>query len=96
MLGRSIGKTDNYLIDKIKIIVPNEIKQFLKDTLFFSQNQKILEQQFVEKIEEQDFVEKIEEQDKELAELEDRYGKLAIKTSDQLLSIKSYYAKTKN
>ena len=79
MLGHSIGKTDNYLIDKIKIIVPNEIKQFLKDTLFFSQNQKILEQQFVEKIEEQDFVEKIEEQDKELAELEDRYGKLAIK-----------------
>ncbi|MEE3206275.1 MAG: hypothetical protein VX232_00485, partial [Pseudomonadota bacterium] len=70
VLGRSIGKTDNYLIDKIKIIVPNEIKQFLKDTLFFSQNQKILEQQFVEKI---------EEQDKELAELEDRYGKLAIK-----------------
>ena len=54
MLGRSIGKTDNYLIDKIKIIVPNEIKQFLKDTLFFSQNQKILEQQFVEKIEEQE------------------------------------------
>jgi len=54
VLGHSIGKTDNYLIDKIKIIVPNEIKQFLKDTLFFSQNQKILEQQFVEKIEEQD------------------------------------------